>query len=145
MLYAKIKGQPYLGSSLHSLPDLFRWISYSSCEDLVALYLQHKGYSIIPSTNKKSTAEYEFELVHRDTGSVAAVQVKNGKTSLDCLKYAAVPFKVYLFTSEGQYLNSESRPQNVEIVDRETLVAFADECRHMLPDTIRLWVEYLKP
>jgi hypothetical protein len=145
MLYANMHGEQYRGSRLEGSSDLFSWISYSSCEDLVALYLQQQGYSIIPSTSKNSTAKYEFELIHRHNGSVAAVQVKNGKTPLDCLHYASAPFKVYLFTSEGPYLNSDPCPENVEILDGPKLIKFAQVRRRSLPDTIRLWVDYLSP
>src|SRR5665213_2010121 len=47
--------------------DLFAVAGSDELEDLVALYLQAKGWRVIPSTAKLSTASYEFILVHSRT------------------------------------------------------------------------------
>jgi hypothetical protein len=119
-------------------------LSPDSCEDLVALYLQQiRGYSVIPSTSKHSTAKYEFAMIHGGTGREASVQVKNGQTSLHCPDYAEAPFKVYLFTSEGKYKGV--CPPNVEILAKDALIDFALNQRHSVPRSIRRWVNHLYP
>lgn len=50
-------------------------------EDLVALYLQASGWRVLPTTAKRSTASYEFILVHSETGKRAGIQVKGGNVS----------------------------------------------------------------
>lgn len=64
--------QPNLGLNLFSLtgPD--------DLEDLAALYLQHQGWCVLPSTAKTTMASYEFVLVHPASGRRAGLQVKSG-------------------------------------------------------------------
>jgi hypothetical protein len=144
LLHSEATGRVYRNAESSSSTNLFRWLSDSVCEDLVALYLQHeKGYAVIPSTSKHSLIKYEFALIHRETGQEATVQVKNGGATLHCPDYATAKSKVYLFTSEGKY--SGTRPQSVEIVEKPTLLRFAQEHRQTLPKTIRRWVNYLYP
>jgi hypothetical protein len=60
--------------------NLFAVASPEDLEDLVALYLQERGWLVYPSTAKASMASYEWVVVHRATGGRAGVQVKSGAT-----------------------------------------------------------------
>ena len=61
--------------------DLFEATGPEDLEDLVALYLQGKGWRIYPSTAKVTMASYEFIVVHEKSGERAGVQVKSGAVS----------------------------------------------------------------
>jgi len=142
LLYCEATAMRYAPRNSDGPPNLFKWLSDSACEDLVAMYLQQElGYSIIPSTSKHSTAKYEFAMIQRESGEEAAVQVKNGSTSLYCPDYASAGFKVYLFTSGGEYKGDI--PPNVETLAEGKLLDFATKHRSSLPKTIRRWVNYL--
>lgn len=142
--YLKASGLQYTPSQNHQKIDLFKWLSDSACEDLVALYLQCEcGYSIIPSTAKHSTPKYEWTMVHRETGCRAAVQVKNGSIQLHCSDYGDADLKVYLFTSGGECTGP--CPSNVKVLKREDLEGFALKNRKFTPAPIRLWIDHLYP
>ena len=68
--------------------DLFSLLSPDDLEDVVGLYLQARGYLILPSTCKRSTQAYEFVLIHKDTGERATIQVKSGHTGVDLSSFA---------------------------------------------------------
>ncbi len=120
--------------------DIFSMISDDDCEDLVALYLQYKqNYLVVPSSCKKSTAYYEYVLVHRETGESAVAQVKKGNVSLYASDFNEVDAKVYLFTTEGQYEGNFR--DNVHILTREKIEAFMNEHFLILPEKIKVWVK----
>ena len=82
-LYNELSESQYYEEDSLVGEDIFSLISDDDCEDLVALYLQYKhNYLVVPSTCKKSTANYEYVLVHRETGESAVAQVKKGNVSL---------------------------------------------------------------
>jgi hypothetical protein len=119
--------------------DLFSLISSEDCEDVIGLYLQALGYSIIPSSCKSDTLAYEYVLKHRKTGRQAVVQAKNGNVPLDAEEYADFPGEVYLFTSRGKYLGSP--PDNVHCIERRTLEDFIKNNHQVLPKRIQAWID----
>jgi len=123
-------------------PNLFSLLSSEDCEDLVALYMQIKGYVLLASTCKRSTSAYEFVMRHRDTGEHAAAQVKNGKIDLRVEDYASFPGKMFLFTSKGRYVGMV--PSNVSCIADDEMRRFVSEHKAILPDRTKVWVDLAK-
>jgi hypothetical protein len=119
-------------------PDIFSLLSSEDCEDIVALYMQMKGYLLLASTCKRSTPAYEFVMYHRDTGDRAAAQVKNGFDNLCVEDHANFPGKVFLFTSKGRYMGTV--PQNVLCLTVEEILQFISKYETILPDRIKTWL-----
>jgi hypothetical protein len=126
--------------------DLLEMITPEDCEDIVGLYLQHElGYYVIPSTNKRDTSTYEFELLAGEEGEMpAVVQVKQGKTSeLKAEDYAAISktHKVFLFQTglEGQ---PPFKMENVTWLTREEIEAFMEKYPNFLPARVRKWIGF---
>lgn len=128
----------YADISSEERPDLFSLLSPTDLEDLVGLYLQSIGYSIVPSSCQRTSAAYEFVLRHRKDGRTATAQVKAGGQSLDRDEYTCLPGEVYLFASSENYTGSEH--QNVHCIARSTLETFVNESGHILPSTVAIWM-----
>lgn len=118
--------------------DIFSLLSSEDCEDLVALYMQVKGYVLLASTCKRSTSAYEFVMRHRGTGEHAAAQVKNGFDDLQVENYASFPGTVFLFTSKGRYLGPV--PPNVSCLVPDEMLRFIHEHDSILPDRTKVWL-----
>jgi len=123
--------------------DIFSLISAEDCEDLVGLYLQElKGYRIIPSSCKISTAAYEFVLKQSNSGKKAVAQVKQGYINLNLNDYSAIKdCDIYLFTTKGEYIGS-SNPK-VHCIDPGEIRKFANERRSILSDRLIKWLELM--
>lgn len=126
--------------------DLLEMITHEDCEDIVGLYLQHThGYYIIPSTNKRDTLTYEFELLHQNAGEMpAVVQVKQGKSSeLLAEQYQEISktHKVFLFQS-GLVGPAPFEMENVVWLSRDEIEEFMANCPHLLPARVRKWVDF---
>ncbi len=138
--YNKLSETPYYAAESQKVQDVFSLISDDDCEDLVALYLQYKrNYMVVPSTCKKSTANYEYVLVHKETGKSAVAQVKKGNTSLYASDFNDVDAKVYLFTTEGKYEGNFQ--DSIHILTKDEIEAFVYEHLPILPEKIRVWAE----
>jgi hypothetical protein len=48
--------------------DLYEFMTDRDLENLVFVYLQVKGWYVLPGTRTPDTAHYEFVLVNRETG-----------------------------------------------------------------------------
>jgi hypothetical protein len=123
--------------------DLLEMITHEDCEDIVGLYLQHKlGYYVIPSTNKRDTSTYEFELLARDKGGMpAVVQVKQGKSAeLQAEDYAKISktHKVYLFQT-GLNGAPPFTMDNVIWLWRNEIEEFMEKHPHLLPARVKKW------
>lgn len=118
--------------------DIFSLLSSEDCEDLIALYMQMKGYVLLPSTCKRSTFAYEFVMRNRDTGDYAAAQVKNGFNNLRISDYTDFPGHVFLFTSKGSYLGSAA--ENVSCITSREMLQFIAEHQSILPDRTKTWL-----
>ena len=109
-------------------------------EDLVVFWLQEQGWRIVLSSHAPNTPRYEATFVHPEHGT-AGVQVKHKGTDLDAGRYANDPQvdRVFLFAASGNY--GDARPDNVTIIGKDELIAFARERRAMLPPAIRYWFD----
>lgn len=118
--------------------DLFELISSSALEDLVGLYLQSIGYSIVPSTCHRTSAAYEFVLRHRESGEPATLQVKSGGQTLNRDDYQSLPGTVFLFAVCEVYTGQEH--SSIRTISRAVLEDFAKENQETLPETISVWL-----
>jgi hypothetical protein len=123
--------------------DFFGLLSPGAAEDLVGLYLQSRGYSMVPSSCHRTTAKYEFVLRHRRTGEIASLQVKTGRAPLCRDDFAELPGRVFLFAASQDYRGR--RRSNVSCISSSQLRLFARRNRHLLPRTITTWLPPVEP
>ncbi len=118
--------------------DLLSLISSEDCEDIVGLFLQEKGYRIIPSSCKANTAAYEFVMKHLSTGKSAVAQVKQGFDDINIATYSSLPSEVFLFTTHGQYIGEPA--DNVICINPDDIRNFTNNHRQILSDRIKRWI-----
>jgi hypothetical protein len=109
---------------------------------LVGVYLQTRGYILFPGTCKTDTKQFEYILRHRETGQYAAVQVKQGWTSIDCTEYRGFNGEVFLFQTGDLYVGTPS--PNVRCLKSSEMESFCLANLHLLPARIQRWVATLR-
>lgn len=120
--------------------DIFELLSAEDCEDLVGMYLQHRGYVLVPSSCKADTLAYEYELRNSRTGQRAVVQVKRGSSDvLNTQTLADAADEVFLFSTAEQYRGDPKA--NVRCLHCDDLEAFMRDHPDVLPDRIRAWLQ----
>ncbi|MDP3940205.1 MAG: hypothetical protein Q8R92_18980 [Deltaproteobacteria bacterium] len=120
--------------------DVFALLSSEDCEDVVGLYLQSLGYSLIPSSCKRrDTLAYEYVFRHRTTGHRAVAQVKRGADDLVIDDLLGVADDVFLFTTHGKYLGAPT--PRVHCIDRSTIEGFLRANPQILTQRIKTWVQ----
>jgi hypothetical protein len=125
--------------------DLLELITPEDCEDIVGLYLQHlHGYLIIPSTNKLSTANYEYELLHPEAGKQPAViQVKQGGTAqLKAEDYQEISKTHHVFLFQTSLTAPLFKQDNLTFIEREEIESFIANFPHILPARVRKWINF---
>jgi len=115
--------------------DIFSLLSSEDCEDLVALYLQERGYRVITSTCKSDTKGYEYVLQHRDEGRVALVQVKNQDKPMDTSPYSDGSHEWYLFSPRSNFVGDVGA--NMHLIRRNEIDEFMTQNPQLLPERIR--------
>ncbi len=85
---------------------------------------------------------YEYELLHKDTGNKAVVQVKNGYNMLTTDEFSNIESTVYLFTTRGGYKGNKR--DNIHFVDPRQMEDFVFNNLEIMPEKIRNWTEILK-
>ena len=118
--------------------DLFALLGPEDCEDLVGIYLQHRGFIIYPGTCKTDLQQYEFFLVDRQSGRQAGAQVKQGSAPILLEDYAVFPGEVFVFQTDGCY--EGQKPANVTMLQSDVLRAFAVENWNLMTGSIREWL-----
>jgi hypothetical protein len=103
------------------------------------MYLQTKGYVLVPSTIKSSTAAYEWVMFHQETGEKAVLQVKSGNASIELAALAGIPSLVSVVAADGIAVGPI--PADVASISREQLLRFAQERRTLLPERIRRYLD----
>ena len=155
--------------------NFYDLLSPYDCEDLLYFYLYHKNkYIAIPSTNKTSTQNYEFEMVNpKDRNEKIYIQVKNGYSKGSDLyleNFKGIDGIVYLLTTVGNIYETKTKKKLLQIdfkqnyefeeigntennkkiyaVNPEALYEFAKEAYEdesiLMPQSILQWFEYLK-
>ncbi|MBD3617465.1 MAG: hypothetical protein HUJ22_12925 [Gracilimonas sp.] len=118
--------------------DFYSLIHSDDCEDIVGMYLQNKGYHIIPSSCKKSTVNYEFILKHNLDGHKGVAQVKKGEVDLYFDNYTELNSKVYLFTTRGKYIGKPTA--EITVIQEHEIQSFIDDNFDIMPDKVQTWM-----
>jgi hypothetical protein len=111
-------------------------------EDLVFLYLQSKGWYVIPHSRKGDTMTFEYLCVNPLTGEVAGTQVKTGEAPLNKDDYAQFSHKTFLFQSNERYLGIGA--ENVESFSRVELLEFLRKSAAWLPKSFKRKIEIVR-
>lgn len=112
-------------------PSVWGLMSADDMEDVVAAYLQHQGYTLIPSTAKRSTPGYEYSLMSPN-GRISVVQVKKGQLKIS--EFEDYDENVIVF-ARGGYRGTES--DGVQSLERKKLEAFMDQNPDSLPPRVQ--------
>ena len=144
--YSKFLWNEVTGENFYSVAeeglDIFEMLNYEETEDLLFLYLQEKGWYVVPNSRKGNTLKYEFSVVNPKTGEQGATQVKTGTgTSLNAEEYDE-DGQVFLFQSEENYRGKT--PKNVVLVRRKELLSFLENSTKWLPEWLRNKMEMVQ-
>lgn len=146
-----------------STNNFLSYIGYDGMEDLLFFWLHDQyGYQIVPSTNKKNTKKYEFEMRQKANKKIV-LQVKNGGgIDLIAEKYLGLLDhfnEIWLFTRDGNIMVKDKLISsfgkyfvrlygtkynyNFEKFLTNNLVEFAKDPKNrwLLPEQISMWVE----
>ena len=128
-----------------AITDIYAFLDDQATEDAVAIYLQMRGWLLVPESRQVDTMGYEYVLINRETLERAVVQVKSGNTLLNRDCYSWSDFgkeKVFLFQSYGKYTGSDHK--KVECIDPKELRSFIFSNRELLPQSIKHWVDFVE-
>jgi hypothetical protein len=134
-LWNKLAGSADYEVNFAVASDIFEFLDDEETEDVVFLYLQSKGWFIVPNSRKMDTMKYEFYAVNPANGSRAVTQVKTGNVQIDQDDYASTSEIVYLFQSQEKYIGK--RHKNVHCLQRQELLAFMNASYHWLPASLQ--------
>lgn len=140
-LWNEITGKNFYSVAEESL-DIFGMLNYEETEDLLFLYLQEKGWYVVPNSRKRNKLKYEFSIVNPKTGEQGETQVKTGTGNpLDTEKYDE-DRQVFLFQSEENYKGKT--PKNVVLVRRKELLSFLENSTKWLPEWLQNKMEMVQ-
>ncbi len=126
---------------LEGSDNLFALLGSETTEDVIFIYLQMKGWLILPNSRKADTMRYEFVAIDPNSEDRAVVQVKTGETPLNSEDYVNVDEHVFLFQANGKYVGESLA--NVEQLQPSAIEKFIRENIQTMPGVVRRWVEYL--
>lgn len=130
-LWNDISEQTVYSISVEEKLDIFSMLDSEEIEDLIFVYLQSKGWFVVPNSRRVDTMSFEFLLIHKESKKKSWIQVKSGNTPLTCSGYLNLEFGVFLFQSKGIYQGEPD--SNVEIIDRHELEGFLSKYLEYLP------------
>lgn len=119
--------------------DIFMMLDDEETEDLVFLYLQSKGWYVLPNSRKGDTMSFEYLAVNPKTGEKALSQVKTGQVALNKDAYIHYPQKIFLFQSNELYTGVGA--QNVICISRNELLELLNKSLDWLPKSFKRKVE----
>lgn len=119
--------------------DIFMMLDDEETEDLVFLYLQSKGWYVLPNSRKGDTMSFEYLAVNPKTGEKALSQVKTGQVPINKDDYAHYPQKIFLFQSNEIYTGVGA--QNVICISRDELLELLNKSISWLPKSFKRKVE----
>lgn len=138
-LWNKLSGRNDYEVNREVASDIFEFLDDEETEDIVFLYMQTKGWFIVPNSRKKDTMSYEFYAVNPKTAERAVSQVKTGAVQLDRDDYAEVRETVFLFQSQEKYTGSSHK--NVHCLSRSELLDFMNRSYEWLPSSLQRKIE----
>lgn len=120
--------------------DFWSCIESEDLECLILMYLQFKGYYIVSSTLKKSTAKIEAAMISRDGKTRCYQQVKRN-TPLkveDYIDWVQDNEIMYLFTTSQNYGVANS--DKIKCITKGEIELFVKEHPELIPDNVRYWL-----
>jgi hypothetical protein len=138
-LWNVLSGQQIYEIDRASYSDIFMMLDDEETEDLVFLYLQSKGWYVIPHSRKGDTMSFEYLCVNPVTGEIAGTQVKTGEAFIDRQDYANLNHKTFLFQPNGRYSGSDA--ENTKVIAREELLVFLQKSASWLPMSFKRKME----
>jgi len=139
-IFNKLSRKKYYTIKPVNNQNLYSLISTDDCEDAVAIYLQIlHDYMVVPSSCKKDTLAYEYELINKKNGKTAVVQVKNGNVNINVKDFKNIDGDVYLLTTGGRVIGALKK--NIKVISPNTLIKFIYEYKNFMPSKIRTWME----
>lgn len=119
-------------------------LTTDQCEDLLCFWLFSKfGYLCIPSTNKRSTPEYECVLIDPPNNKNIFIQVKKGKIDIDASEYENLDGVVWFLTTEGTVNNLKYYAGKMFQADPQTLYEFAVNEKNNISPFIKQWINLM--
>ncbi|MFA7256550.1 MAG: hypothetical protein WC047_03130 [Kiritimatiellales bacterium] len=122
--------------------DVFMMLDDEETEDLVFLYLQSKGWYVVPSSRKADTMSFEYLAVNPQNGKQALTQVKTGNTPLNREDYAEYSSEVFLFQANERYYGKDTK--NVTCLTRNEIGEFLEKSLDWLPSVFRTKSEMIR-
>ena len=120
---------------LADFPDIFQMLDPIEIEDVVFLYLQSRGWYVIPNSRRGNTMRFEYMLANPGNGEIALTQVKAGDSWLNVDDYADEAQHIFLFQANELY---DGRPtDNVTCITRDEFVNFLQENVEWMPQSIQ--------
>lgn len=119
--------------------DIFEFMDDEETEDVIFLYMQSKGWFIVPNSRKKDTMSYEFYAVDPTTGKRAITQVKTGTVQINRDSYAQVRERVILFQSQENYTGRSY--EHVICLQRSEILDFMSASFSWLPSALQRKLE----
>lgn len=122
--------------------NIFTFLDSEQTEDVIFIYLQTKGWIVVPNSRKADTMSYEFYLIRKEDHRRAVVQVKTGWTSLDVNEWKETREYVFLFQSNSQYQGQGK--DNVECIEPKAIEDFIYSNLDLMPENISHWAKIAK-
>jgi hypothetical protein len=122
--------------------NIFSYINSEETEDIIFIYLQTKGWIVVPHSRKGDTMNYEFYLIHSKTKQKAIVQVKTGNTPLNPDDWSKKKEQVFLFQANGNYNGSAS--EGIECISPKEIENFMYTNQELMPSNISYRLDMAK-
>lgn len=142
--YSKYLWNKISSSTSYSLPkesfkNVFSFLGAEETEDVIFIYLQLKGWVVVPHSRKADTMKYEFYLINKTTKEKSIVQVKTGHTKLVPKEWENWKEKVYLFQANDNYVGIPLN-KNVVSIKSKDIESFMYSNKELLPSNIVHWL-----
>lgn len=117
----------------------------TDAEDIALLYLQAKGWLLLPSSRMNDTPLYEAALKHVDDGRLAVVAVKSGgqnpvPVSAVVAAVADRDAEVFVFSTHEKF-DGDPEELGATKISRDEIVEFMSERPELLPPRIARWID----
>lgn len=113
-------------------------------EDIALLYLQSRGWLLLPSSRMNDTPLYEAALRHIDDGRMAVVAVKSGgqnqvPVSAVVAEVANRDTEVFVFSTHERF-DGDPKALGATRISRAEIVEFMASRTELLPPRIARWI-----
>ena len=129
-LWNELSGQQVYTDAAQA-PGFWEMLDPEETEDLVFLYLQSKGWWVVPNSRMGNTLRFEYMLVHPVSGMKALVQVKSGDVGLNVSDYGDEAQHIFLFQS-NEYYDGDC-VNHVTCIARDEVIDFLRQHENSMP------------